>query len=48
MHGVWVEDLKGDEEDDQADVFKIIEKRPNTGVLLKVDEAMKSCAIIFF
>ena len=26
---------------DQSDVFNIIQKRPNTGVSLKVDEAMK-------
>ena len=43
MHRVWVKDLRRDEDDDQADVFNIIQKRPNTvnGIHLKVEEAME-------
>ena len=34
----------GSEEDDQADdVFNILQKRPNTSVHLKVEEAMEVC-----
>ena len=34
----------GDEEDDQAGIFNIIRKKsPNTGVHLKVDEAVGGC-----
>ena len=40
---VWVKDLKkGEEGDQQIDVFSIIiQKRPNTAVHLKIDEAME-------
>ena len=38
-------DLRGSVEDDQTDllhVFNILQKRPNTSVYLKVDQAMKA------
>ena len=39
MHRVWVKDLRRDEEDDQADVLNIIQKKTNTvnGIRLKVE-----------
>ena len=38
--GEGFEEVKG-EGDDQADVFNIIQKRPNTGVHLKVVEVVE-------
>ena len=35
--------LRRDEEDDQAVIFNIIQKIPNAGVHLKVDEAVEGC-----
>ena len=38
MQNVWVKDLR---KGDQADVSNIIQKRPNIGVHLKVDEVVR-------
>ena len=35
MHRVWVKNLRRDGEDDQVDIFDLIQKRPNDGVHLK-------------
>ena len=44
MHRVWVKTkLRGNDEDDQVGIFNIIQKNPNTGVHLKVDEAVEGC-----
>ena len=44
MHRVWVKTkLRGNDEDDQVGIFNMIQKNPNTGVHLKVDEAVEGC-----
>ena len=35
--------MRVDEEDDQFGIFNIVQRNPNIGVHLKVDEAMESC-----
>ena len=38
---VWLKGWKRTEEDDQADICNIIQKKTNTGVHLKIDKAME-------
>ena len=41
---VWIKDSRRDEKDDQANLFNMTHKRPNSGVHLKADEATEGCS----